>query len=103
MIRAPSARAVRKIMLKIHKGLEGQECIFLLSGRIRAEDTAELNRLIRTEQDKVVLDLKEIKLVDRAAVKFLVRCEAEGVEIRNASLYIREWISMETAGEKQES
>ena len=103
MIRAFSPSAVRKVMLKIHKGFEGHECIFLLSGRIRAEDTVELNKLIRTEQNNVVLDLKEIKLVDRAAVKFLVRCQADGIEIRNASLYIREWISKETAGEKQES
>jgi anti-anti-sigma regulatory factor len=89
-------------MLKIDKGWEGPDCIFLLSGRIQAEDAAELHQLIRTEKEKVVLDLKEIKLVDRAAVKFLAQCETEGIEIRNASLYIREWISRETAGQKQE-
>ena len=90
-------------MLKIHKGLEGQGCIFLLSGRIREEDIAELEKLIRTEQGKVVLDLKEIKLVDRAAVKFFVQCGSEAIEIRNASPYIREWISREAAGKKQDS
>jgi anti-anti-sigma regulatory factor len=84
-------------MLRIHKGLEGKECIFVLSGRIQAEDAAELHRLIRTETEKVILDLKEIKLVDRAAVKFLVQCERDGIQIRNASLYIREWISKEAA------
>ena len=87
-------------MLKIHKGLDGQKCIFVLSGRIQAEDAAELHKLIGMEKEKVILDLKEIKLVDRAAVKFLVQCEAEGIEIRNASLYIREWISRETTGNK---
>jgi len=76
--------------------MEGQECILLLSGRIRAEDTVELHHLIQTEKEKVTLDLKEIKLVDRAAVKFLVQCQADAIAIRNASLYIREWISRES-------
>ena len=84
-------------MFRIHKGLEEEECTFVLSGRIQAEDAAELHRLIRTETEKVILDLKEIQLVDRGAVKFLVQCEKEGIEIRNASLYIREWISKEAA------
>jgi len=44
------------------------------------------------------LDLKEVKLVDRAAVRFLVVCEARGIEIRNPSPYIREWIAKEAAG-----
>jgi len=31
----------------------------------------------------VTLDLDEVRLVDAAAVCFLARCEAEGMELRN--------------------
>ena len=33
--------------------------------------------------------------VDRDAVRFLIRCESEGVVLRNCSAYIREWIKQE--------
>jgi hypothetical protein len=86
-------------MLKIDIGLEGRGCIvFTLSGRIRSEEAVELRRLVRAEKQSVVLDLREVRLVDRAAVRFLAQCESEGIEIRNPSAYIEEWISREAAG-----
>jgi len=39
-----------------------------------------------------VLDLKDVKPVDRTAVQFLGLCEPNGVELRSCPLYIREWI-----------
>jgi hypothetical protein len=86
-------------MLKIHKGWEGQEyVIFSLSGRIQAGDAVELRKLVGAQGQRVVLDLKEVKLVDRTAVRFLALSEAEGIELRNPSPYIREWITREWAG-----
>lgn len=72
--------------------------VFSLSGRIRSDDAVELRKLVGAENQRVVLDLIEVKLVDRTAVRFLAQCEAEGIKIRNASPYIREWISREAAG-----
>ena len=71
--------------------------VFTLSGRIRSEEAVELRRLVRVENQRVVLDLKEVRLVDRAAVRFLAQCRAEGIELRGSSPYIREWISKEVA------
>jgi len=70
---------------------------FTLSGRIRAEEVEELQRLLEVEgQDHdIVLDLKDVKLVDRDAVKFLARCEANGTQLENCPAYIREWIVRE--------
>ena len=67
---------------------------FSLSGRIRAEELAELQRLLEVEgQDRrIVLDLKEVKLVDRDSVRFLACCEANGIRLENCPAYIREWI-----------
>lgn len=45
---------VTPIMLKIHRGLEGQECVvFVLSGRIQSEETSELRKLISVEKQKI--------------------------------------------------
>ena len=70
---------------------------FTLSGRIDAEELAELQRLFEVEgqNHRIVLDLKEVKLVDRDAVRFLSHCEANGIKLENCPAYIREWIVRE--------
>jgi predicted metal-binding protein len=54
----------------------------------------ELQKLIEAEADlaAITLDLQEVRLVDREAVRFLAACEARGVKLRNCPPYIREWI-----------
>jgi len=44
------------------------------------------------------LDLEEVKLVDRDAVRFLADCEGNGIELCECSPYIRDWIARERAG-----
>ena len=85
-------------MLKIQKTAVREVVVFTLSGRIKAEDVAELQRLFEGAADghRMVLDLKEVKLVDRDAVRFLAHCEAEGTTLKNCPVYIREWIRRET-------
>ena len=83
--------------LKIQRSAKGDVIAFTLSGRIGAEELAELQRLFEVEgQDhRIVLDLKEVKLVDRDTVRFLARCEANGTQLENCPPYIREWIVRE--------
>ena len=71
--------------------------VFTLSGRIELEHVGELQNLVdfAAAKNSVVLDLKEVRLVHREAVRFLKRCEAEGVELDNCPAYIREWIEKE--------
>jgi hypothetical protein len=45
----------------------------------------------------IVLDLKDLRLVDQDVVSFLRRCEVAGIELRNCPAYIRQWIN----GERQ--
>jgi hypothetical protein len=69
---------------------------FILSGRFRAEEVPELQSLFAVEENRhIVLDLEEVKLVDRDAVRFLACCEANGIQLENCSAYIREWIATE--------
>ena len=86
-------------MLKIQRTAQGAFVVFALSGRIQAADGAELQRLIDLEANKqhLTLDLHEVKLVDREAVRFLARCEAEGITLVHCPAYIREWIEREKA------
>ena len=43
----------------------------------------------------VAIDLAEVELVSRDAVKLLVQVEDEGIELRSCPAYIREWITNE--------
>ena len=86
-------------MFKIQRSANGQLVVFALSGRIKATRLAELQKLLESEADDqiLVLDLKEVKLVDREVVSYLASCEAKGVNIANCPAYIREWIDREGA------
>jgi anti-anti-sigma regulatory factor len=70
--------------------------ILALSGRIDEEQVAELQELLKVEAEgnspAVILDLADVRLVHREAVRFLADCEAGGVELRNCPPYVREWI-----------
>ena len=86
-------------MLKIMRAANG-EVVFTLSGRMDAENIEELKALFASETKgrRIVLDLKDLTLVDRDAVSFLERCEADSVKLKNCPAYIREWITRERHG-----
>ena len=87
-------------MLRIQKWTNADSVIFTLSGRIGVQDLAELQQVLAFEGQEhcIVLDLKEVKLVDRDAVRFLAHCEGKGATLQNCPAYIREWMGRETAG-----
>jgi anti-anti-sigma regulatory factor len=68
--------------------------IFALSGRIRGEDVTALEQLMKSVADdrNIILDLKEVRLVDLDVVKFLAGCESQGAILENCPLYVRDWI-----------
>jgi hypothetical protein len=80
-------------MLKTQRSANGG-VVFTLSGRIEAEDVKELRQLLvlETAGQHLVLDLKDVTLVNEGAVKFLVGCEADSIKFENCPAYIREWI-----------
>ncbi len=83
--------------LRIQISAKEDAVAFALSSRIKTEEVAELQRLFGVEgQDhRIVLDLKEVNLVDRDAVGFLACCEANGTRLENCPAYIHEWIVRE--------
>jgi anti-anti-sigma regulatory factor len=83
-------------MLRITRAQNG-ELVFKLSGRMDAENVGELKALLSPEASdgRTVLDLKDLTLVDQDVVRFLRRCETDGIQLRNCPAYIREWINQE--------
>jgi anti-anti-sigma regulatory factor len=83
--------------LRIQRSVERRSVVFILTGRIQADQVPDLEALLKSESSEcdMVLDLKHVKLVDRDAVQFLASREAAGTELRNCSAYIREWITQE--------
>jgi anti-anti-sigma regulatory factor len=86
-------------MLKIQRKANG-EVVFTVVGRLDADNVGDLLQLLAVEPAgrSIVLDLKDLVLVDREAVRFLRRCEGRGIVLRNCPPYIRAWIA---GGEEQ--
>jgi hypothetical protein len=88
--------ARRDPMLRIDRKANG-DVVLTLSGRLEADNVSELAALLAAEPlgRMVVLDLKDVVLVDRDTVRFLRARERGGVALRNCPPYIREWIARE--------
>jgi hypothetical protein len=82
---------------RIETAVRGRFTVFVLSGRIEKLAMDELKRLFELQKDHhdIVLDLKDVGVINRDVVRFLVRCEADGVNLENCASYIREWMERE--------
>ncbi len=85
-------------MLRIRRFVDGDFVVCALSGRLDEESLAHLESLTEGEPGKIVLDLKEVSLVSREAVSFLVHFEERGGGLQNCPPYVREWINRERNG-----
>ena len=84
-------------MLKILRSTKDEFVTFSLIGRIEGESLTELKRVMGLEASdpNLVLDLKDVTLVDQSAIRFLARCEADSVTLENCPAYIRDWVAAE--------
>jgi hypothetical protein len=82
---------------RIETAARGRFTVFTLSGRIEKLAIAELRRLFELQASyrHIVLDLKDVGVIDREVVCFFVSCEADGVKLENCAPYIREWMERE--------
>ena len=82
-------------MLRIERCHNGGT-VLKVSGHVGGGDLTQLQEVISRERnDGLVLDLRELKLIDSDGIQFLIRCEACGIRIENRPAYIREWMSKE--------
>jgi hypothetical protein len=85
-------------MLKIHR-TRARTVVFMISGELQAENVNELCVVVDAEPAGSVLelDLTDLVLADRDAVRLLRQYEARGrVVLRNCPAYIRTWMADET-------
>ena len=81
--------------LRIERSVRQGFTVFTLSGHMKAEEVAELKALFDADYRTMVLDLRDVRLADRDAVKFLRSCERAGMKIENCPAYVREWMDSE--------
>jgi anti-anti-sigma regulatory factor len=83
-------------MLKIQRKANG-DVVLTLSGRLDTASLGELSAALAAEPAgrTIVLDLKDVVLVDRDTVRFLRAHERDGMALRNTPPYIRAWIRRE--------
>ena len=84
-------------MLKIHR-TSGRRVVFTVSGQLDSDTVNELCQVVEAEPagGVLVLDLTDLVLADRDAVRFLREYEARGrVVLRNCPAYVRRWMAGE--------
>jgi hypothetical protein len=92
---SPHGGGLLQMTLRIETTSDGQTATLRLIGRMESEYLDELQAQVRRHRPQVVLDLYEVTLVDVGVVRFLIACEAQGIELLNCAPYIREWMGRE--------
>jgi ABC-type transporter Mla MlaB component len=85
-------------MIRIEPSEDLESVMLTLSGRLRAGDLSELKNIMESYSRPIVLNLTEVKIIDRAAIGFLAEFEFNNGRIKSCPSYIREWIRQELAG-----
>jgi anti-anti-sigma regulatory factor len=81
---------------RIHRLTTSNAVVFALSGDMDDDHAARLRELLENEAiGRITLDLSDVTLVDRAAVRFLAEAEVRGIRIVNCPEYVRSWIAAE--------
>jgi hypothetical protein len=81
--------------LRIERSERQRLTVFTLIGRIEAEHVSGLIELFDRDYQNIILDLGEVRLADRGAVRFLKSCEGYGMRFENCPAYIRDWMDRE--------
>jgi hypothetical protein len=82
---------------RVDRLIEPEVTVLRISGRITAQELEVLRAAVEEESGAVVLDLKDVGLIDGDAVRFLAIIEANGGALRNCPAFIREWVNRERA------
>ena len=85
----------RKMTLKIEKRSDRHTTTIQLIGRMQAKQVPAVQAVINQSTPRIVLDLRELTLVDVEAVRFLRSCRRGGLALLHCPPYIRSWIANE--------
>jgi anti-anti-sigma regulatory factor len=91
-------------MLRVRRTIDGTTTVLTVSGQLDAENISELRQSVDIVPagEAVVLDLADLVLADREAVRFLGDREASGrIVLRHCPAYIRRWLESGDIGEPE--
>jgi len=90
------------LTFRIHRSSMPDAVVLALSGDIDREHAARLQQFLTSDTGRrLILDLQNVTLVDRAAVQFLAGVEATGIRLVNCPEYVRTWIAAERDSQPQ--
>jgi len=87
--------ATQPMTLRIERSARQRFTMLTLIGRMDATHVPELKELFDRDYRDIILDLRDLRLADRDAVRFLRGCEADGMKLENCPAYVREWMDRE--------
>ena len=70
--------------------------VLQITGRIDGPDVEILRELMGREEtanSTLAIDLRDVTLISRDAIRLMSTVEAGGTELRNCPAYIRNWVS----------
>jgi hypothetical protein len=81
-------------MLRIGRSDQEGVVMFALCGRIEESDLPELQNVLNGESAAadLTIDLQEVRLMCRDALKFFASCESKGIKLKNCPPYLNEWL-----------
>jgi anti-anti-sigma regulatory factor len=91
-------------MLRVQRTIDGTTTVLTVSGQLDAENISELRQSVDIVPagEAVVLDLADLVLADREAVRFLGDREASGrIVLRHCPAYIRRLMESGDIGEPE--
>lgn len=80
------------------KKIVDRDCVTLrVSGNLETKHLVEIQNALSDEgmSEDVVLDLSEVIVISREAVRFLAKFEVNRIDLRKCPAYIRDWIAQE--------
>ena len=78
---------------KVVRLMDSNRLVLLhISGHLQEVHIEVIDELLAKDTDPVALDLGEVTLADREAVRFLATLDARGVGLIDCPGFIREWM-----------
>jgi len=77
-----------------------KRCRLCLCGQFTAEYVVELEKALSAEtanDQSIALDMSNVTLVDREAMKFLCNTHSKNIPVENIPPYVQRWIQQEKA------
>ena len=81
------------MVLRIDRADRPGSAVFALSGRIELQHIGALQTQFAAERLPIIVDLTDVRLIDREVIETLAHWELDGIKLENCPVYVRDWIA----------